>query len=325
MLGGTEFVGRAFVTEALARGWTVSVFNRGTHDAPADVTERRGDRTAPDGLSALTTGRWDVVVDTWSWAPSAVRRAAELLAGRADRYVYVSSRSVYRFPTPPGADEGAPLVEASADDGEVEYPQAKAGGERAVTDAFGDRALLLRAGLILGPHENIGRLPWWLHRIARGGRVLAPGPPDLGLQYIDARDLAAWGLTAAERGLAGPYNLVSPPDHTTTRALLRTCVDVTGADAELHWVDPETVTAAGIEPWTDLPIWVPPGELYDVLHRADVSRAVADGLACRPVEETVADTWAWLQELGGPPPQRPDRPSVGLAPEVEARVLASMA
>ncbi|WP_338043416.1 NAD-dependent epimerase/dehydratase family protein, partial [Nonomuraea lactucae] len=176
VLGGTEFVGRAFLDEALAMGWEVTVLNRGTHEPPPGVTALRGDRSAPGGLAALGDGVWDVVVDTWSWAPSAVRDSASLLAGRAGHYVYVSSRSVHGYPVPAGADESAPVVEASADDdGHADYARAKAGGELAAVAAFGDRALLARAGLILGPHENIGRLPWWLTRIARGGPVLAPG------------------------------------------------------------------------------------------------------------------------------------------------------
>lgn len=325
VLGGTGFVGRVLVHEALTRGWPVTVFNRGTRPAPAGATALRGDRTAPGGLAALGQGRWDAVVDTWSWAPSAVRDAATLLAGRATTYAYVSGRTVYRFPAPAGADESAPLVDGSPEDGEVDYPQAKAGGELAALAAFRDRALLVRPGLILGPHENTGRLPWWLHRIARGGRVLAPGPPDLGLQYIDARDLAAWILTAAERELAGPYNVSIPPEHATTRALLEACVEATGSEVELCWADPATVLAAGIEPWTDLPIWFPPGREHDFLHAADVSRAAAAGLTCRPLAATVADTWAWLRDLDGPPPQRPDRAPVGLDPEVEARLLARLA
>jgi nucleoside-diphosphate-sugar epimerase len=157
--------------------------------------------------------------------------------------------------------------------------------------------------------------------MARGGPVLAPGPRDLALQYIDVRDLATWILDAAESGLSGPYDLVSPPGHTTMGALLDACAQVTGGVAELRWTAPDAIVAAGIEPWTDLPVWVPPGELYDTVHQGDVSRALATGLSCRPVEETVADTWRWLRTLGGQAPRRPDRPPVGLDPAVEAKVL----
>ena len=316
VLGGTEFVGRAVVEAAKERGWQVTVFHRGRHPAPAGVRVLTGDREGD--LSALAEGRWDAVVDTWSAAPSAVRASADLLKGRADRYAYVSSRSVYAFPTPAGLDENAPVVEG----GDGDYAAVKRGGELAALEAFGDRALLARAGLVLGPWENIGRLPWWLNRIARGGEVLAPGPRDLGLQYVDVRDLAAWMLDAVTEGLGGPYNVVSEPGHTTMGELLEACVAVTGSSAVLRWAPPEVVEAAGVEPWTELPVWLPPGELYDTLHRGDVGKALAAGLRCRPVSETVADTWAWLRALPGPAPLRPDRPPVGLTPAREEAALA---
>ncbi|MEV2244185.1 NAD-dependent epimerase/dehydratase family protein [Streptomyces sp. NPDC049970] len=324
MLGGTEFVGRAVTDAALARGWEVTVFHRGHHPAPSGVRTLTGDRTAgAAGLSALAEGTWDLVVDTWSGAPTAVRDAARLLADRAGHFSYVSSRSVYDYPTPAGLPEDGPLVAGASPDAgpDVSYALAKRGGELAATDAFGGRALLARAGLILGPGENIGRLPWWLGRTARGGPVIAPGPPDAGLQYIDARDLAKWLLDAAASGLGGAYNLVSRPGHTTMGELLDACVRVTGSRAELRWTAPEVLLAAGVEPWTDLPVWLPAGELYDFLHMGDVTKAHATGLRCRPVGETVADTWAWMRELGGAVPQRPDRPAVGLDALTEAKLL----
>ncbi|RKS79540.1 nucleoside-diphosphate-sugar epimerase [Actinomadura pelletieri DSM 43383] len=321
LLGGTEFVGRAVTEEALARGWDVTVFHRGRHEPPQGATSLRGDRTAEDGLRALATDEaWDAVIDTWSAAPSVVRDAARLLSGRVGRYVYISSRSVYVFPEPDGLGEDAPVVDGSPDDGDVDYAAAKRGAELAAVDAFGDRALLVRAGLILGPYENIGRLPWWLTRIAKGGEVLAPGPRDAGLQYIDARDLATWTLNAIEQELGGPYDMVSPPDHTTMRELLEACIQVTGSDAELVWAPPETILEAGIAPWTDLPIWLPPGDAYDTMHQGNVTKALSTGLRCRPVQETVTDTWEWLQSIGGRAPQRPDRPAVGLDAETEAKV-----
>ncbi|WP_329050027.1 SDR family oxidoreductase [Streptomyces violaceus] len=328
MLGGTQFAGRAVVEAALGRGWDVTVFHRGRHEAPEGARSLLGDRTAPEGLTTLAADpcEWDVVVDTWSAAPRAVRDTARLLRGRAHRYVYVSSCSVYAWAPPAGYGEDAPLVEgASAEAEQTAYPQDKRGGELAVLDAFGeDRSVLVRAGLILGPYENIGRLPWWLGRTARGGPVLAPGPRELPLQYVDVRDLAEWILHAAERELSGPYNLASPQGHTTTGALLEACARVTGGAAELRWTEPEVILEAGVEPWTQLPVWVPPGsDLHDALHGADVSRAVEAGLTCRPVAETVADTWSWLQDIGGTAPQRPDRPRSGLDPEVEAKVLAA--
>ena len=318
ILGGTEFVGRAFVDEALARGHDVTVLNRGTRAPAAGVTSIVGDRTRSTGLDALGAGEWDVVVDTWSWAPRAVTDAAARLSGRAGKYVYVSSRSVYDEPVAL-ADESAPVVDGAADDtGFDDYARAKRGGELGALAGFDDRALLLRAGLVLGPHENIGRLPWWLSRIARGGDVVAPGPAEAGIQCIDARDLAGFGLDAAA---TGAVNVVSPPDTTTMRDLLEACVYATGGGARLRWFTPERLAAAGAEPWIGLPVWLPPGADAEGMHRGDVSKAMAAGLAIRPLGETVADTWAWLTSIGGSAPQRPDRPVVGLPESTERALL----
>ncbi|WP_420311945.1 NAD-dependent epimerase/dehydratase family protein [Streptomyces sp. YS-B37] len=325
VLGGTEFVGRAVVEAALGRGWEVTVLNRGRHEPPAGVRALRGDRTAPGGLAALASGEWDAVVDTWSAAPRAVDDAARLLADRVGRYVYVSSCSVYAWAPPPGYGEDAPVVEgASPDADRTDYARDKRGGELAALGSFGaERSVFARAGLILGPYENIGRLPWWLGRVARGGPVLAPGPRELALQYVDVRDLAEWLLGAVERELSGAYNVISPQGHATMGSLLDACVRVAGgAGVSLRWTSAEVVLGAGIEPWTQLPVWVPAGsDEYDALHSADVSSAVGAGLRCRAVEDTVRDTWEWLQGVGGVAPQRADRPVVGLDPAVEAKVL----
>lgn len=324
VLGGTHHVGRAVVEVALARGDTVTTLTRGLSGAPVPGAEARyADRTDPSALrAALGRDTWDAVVDTWSGAPYAVLQAARLLAGRVGHYGYVSSRSVYRWPIPRGVDESAPVV--AADPGstdEADYAAAKRGGELAALEVFGDRALLARAGLILGPYERVGRLPWWLRRMERGGRVLCPGPADRPLQYVDARDLAAWLLDAAGRGLGGAFNTVSRPGHATTSRLLEAARDVTGGRAELVWVPAAAVLAAGIAPWTELPVWTPPDGEFAGLHDGDVSAALAAGLACRPVEATVRDTWAWLQAEGDPPPL-PGLPPLGLAPERERAVLA---
>jgi nucleoside-diphosphate-sugar epimerase len=322
VLGGTHHVGRAVVETALARGDEVTTLNRGLSRAPAPGVEALiADRTDRDALRrAIADREWDAVIDTWSGPPRAVRDACELLAGRTGHYGYVSSRSVYRWPIPPGADESAPVVDADpgAEDDE-DYAAAKRGGELAALEWFGDRALLARAGLILGPYENVGRMPWWLRRIERGGRVLAP-EPERPLQYIDARDLARWMLSAADRRISGAFNTVSPTGYCTMRELLETAVRVTGADAELVWVSPDVIEEAGISPWTELPIWLPQDEEYAGMHDSDVSAAVGAGLTFRPMAETVADTWAWLQAEGDPDPA-PGAPRHGLDPDKERRVL----
>jgi 2'-hydroxyisoflavone reductase len=324
VLGGTHFVGRCVVEEARRRGDVVTVVNRGVSgEAPAAARTLRADRREPGALAAaLGSEEWDAVVDTWSMEPVVVRDSARLLADRVGHYGYVSSRSVYQWPIPSGADESAPVVAGDpASPDASDYAVAKRGGELAVLESFGDAALLARAGLVLGPYEDVGRLPWWLDRMRRGGRVLAPGPPERGLQYIDARDLARWMLDSAERVLVGAFNTVSLPGHTTTGELLSTCNEVTGGVARLVWVSPEAIEEAGLAAWTQLPIWTPPtGELAG-LHDCDVSAALREGLTCRPVHETVRDTWRWQEHAGLPAP-RADRPPVGLDPEVEQAVLA---
>src|ERR1700689_5745178 len=236
VLGGTPHVGRAVVETALARGDDVTTLNRGlTGHQPPGAGPRRADRTDPAALlAALGDESWDAVIDTWSGAPAVVGDAAALLAGRAGHYGYVSSVSVYADPVPRGSDESAPTVAAdpASTDG-TDYQAAKRGGELAAAAAFGDRALLARAGLILGPYEIVGRMPWWLRRIERGGDVLAPGPADLKLQYIDCRDLARWMLHAADEGISGPFNTVSRPGHATMASLLDAAIQATGSSARL--------------------------------------------------------------------------------------------
>lgn len=323
VLGGTHHVGRAFVEEALARGDHVTTLNRGESGPPADGAEaRHADRLDADAMAqALGDDTWDAVVDTWSHAPVAVRNAARLLKGRVAHYTYISSRSVYSWPLAVGIDESAPMVDGDPDSEQSDdYAVAKRGGELAVLAEQDVPVLLARAGLILGPYENVGRLPFWLNRIAAGGRVPCPGPFDRPLQYVDARDIALWVLDAAGRGVSGAFNTVSRPGHTTIGALLEECHRVTGSDAELVWVSPEQVEAAGVEPWTELPIWLPPTGKLIGLHDCDVSAAYDAGLSARSMADTVADTWAWLQREGTPTPAT-GRAGMGMDADAEARLL----
>jgi hypothetical protein len=217
-----------------------------------------------------------------------------VLADAADHCAYVSSRSVYRPPLPAGMHEDSPVLPAAPDAVDGDYGECKAGGESAAGTYFAGRLLVARVGLLLGPYEDVGRLPWWPARMARGGDVLAPGPPDLPLQYLDSRDAAAWLVTAAADQLTGVFNVVSAPGHTTMHELLTCCVEVTGNDATLRWTAPAAVLAAGVQPWSQLPIWVPPGHPLRAMHETDTSRARSAGLRCRPVRNTVADVWQWL-------------------------------
>jgi nucleoside-diphosphate-sugar epimerase len=327
VLGGTRFVGRAVVNDALSRGWDVTVLNRGaTASPPEGVRTLTADRTSYAELTdVLGDATWDLVVDTWAGAPSVVRDAAGLLADRTDRHGYVSTRSVYVWPPAPGADETAPLVDADPDADRRDYATDKRGGELAALREYGEsRVLMARAGLILGPYEDVGRLPWWLGRIARGGRVVAPGDPGRGLQYVDARDLATWLLDNLERGASGPVDIVCPRDVITIEDLLNACIAATGSDAELVWVPEEVLEEEAVEGWTQLPCWVPStGELAGMME-SDTAKAVATGLRCRPVTETVRDTWEWVTRDGMPPP-REGLPLNGLPAELEKRLLAKVA
>jgi 2'-hydroxyisoflavone reductase len=322
VLGGTHHVGRSVVEAALERGHFVTTLTRGLSGPPAPGAEPlHADRLDADTIRvALGSRSWDPVVDTWSGAPLAVRDATALLKGRVGHYGYVSSRSVYQWPIPLALDESGPVVDADPDSPAADdYAAAKRGGELATLEAFGERALVARPGLILGPYERVGRLPWWLRRLERGGPVLCPGPQERPLQYVDARDLANWLLMAAANRLGGVFNTVSRPGHTTMGELLETARAVTGSTAELVWVAPAIIEKAALSPWTELPIWVPPdGELAG-LHAGDVTAAHAHGLRCRPVAETVLDTWTWMQAEGDP--EALSDGSVGLSPEREQAVL----
>jgi len=325
VLGGTSFVGRAVVEDAVARGWRVTTFNRGRGGWAHPAAERiLGDRLAPATLAPLAARDWDLVLDTWSGAPRAARDAARLLAPRAAHCTYVSSCSVYAPPPRVGLDERDPTVDASPDAEDGDYAACKRGAELAIEAAFGDRALVLRPGLVLGPHEDVGRLPWWLLRIARGGEVLAPGPAGQPLQLIDARDLARFALDAAAAGRAGAFNTVSRRGHATMGTLLEAARAATGSDATLTWATPRQIADAGVEPWTELPIWLPPDHEYRAMHAADVEKAHAAGLSTRPVAATVADTWAWLEEVHRDPPLRADLPAPGLDPTREQALLFAL-
>ena len=325
VLGGTDFVGPAVVGASLARGDEVTIFHRGqTGSAPDGVRVIHGDRTNPDELGALTRERWDIVVDTWSRAPQVVQTAARALEQHARRYLYISTISVYTGAHEGVITEASPTVEARPDAGATDYAADKRGAELAIEEIFGsDRCLLARPGLILGPRENIGRLPWWLRRIARGGDVLAPGPRDLAVQYIDARDLAAFAIDTA---LHGAVNVLSRPGHTTMADLLALCHEVTGSAASFTWVDAEFLLAHEVTPWTELPVWVPPVGDMASFYSCDSSLALRSGLTCRSARETVQDTWSWLRDH----PEwtqavNANRSRVGMEPEREAALLAAWA
>lgn len=321
VLGGTHFVGRALVEELLAAGDEVTTLTSGASGPPADGARAlTADRRDGSALAAALGGEaWDAVIDTWSGAPAHVASAVDALRGRVGHWTYVSSRSVYADPIPRGSDESAPLVAGDRLSHDESYAAAKRGGELASLHHEGP-VLLARAGLIVGPYENVGRLPFWLDRIAAGAPVPAPGPPDLPIQLIDARDLARWIRRCAAAGTGGAFNVTSPPGLVTIGDVLGACRQATGSDAELVWLTADQIAAAGVEPWTGMPLWLPPDDEAFGMLDADVSAAIAAGLRCRPIGETVRDTWAWVQRDGMP--RGTARGGQGYDDEAAGRLLA---
>jgi 2'-hydroxyisoflavone reductase len=297
ILGGTRFLGRAIVDAALASGHTLTLFNRGQSGPELfpGVEALRGDRTAD--LSALAGRDWDAVVDPSGYFPRVVGASADALRDHVGQYVFISSISVYAKPSASGEEDPV----GTTDDPTVEtitggtYGPLKALCEQAAAARFPDQSLIIRPGLIVGPHDPTDRFSYWPWRIAQGGEVLAPGRPERGVQVIDARDLAAWTLRMIETRATGVFNATSPAGAITLGELLETAQRVSGSDARVTWVEETWLLGQGVAPWSEMPVWVPEFDpemagFFDV----PVARAVAAGLTFRPIETTVRDTLAWL-------------------------------
>ena len=324
IIGGTHFLGRALTEAALDGGHDVTLFHRGRTYADDFPRARHllGDRDG--GLDALGSETWDAVIDTCGFVPRLVRAAAARLHDRVGLYTFISSVSVYADPLPFGATEDArrivladPAVEAVTPE---TYGGLKTLCEDAALEAMHGRALLLRPGLIVGPYDVSDRFPYWPRRIARGGRVLAPGRPERGTQFIDARDLAAFTLRTTERGIAGTFHVTG--DALPFGALLDTCRATLHADATFEWVDEDFLLAQSVTPYTELPLWLP---AEDAAHDAvDCTRARAAGLTSRPLADTVRDTVAW--DIAHPMESRPRKAgapvSASMRTEREAELLA---
>ena len=315
VLGGTKFLGRAAVEAALARGHEVTLFNRGETNPELfpEAEKLRGDRTA--GLAELRGREWDAVLDPSGYVPAVVRDSAEVLAGVTGHYLFISSISVYASLAARN-DESRPLSKLGEmpDDRLLEdysnYGALKALCEETVADAFGEVHAIVRPGLIVGAHDPTGRFTYWPHRVARGGEVLAPAPPERRVQFIDVRDLGSWLVDLAERRAAGAYN-ATHPGHPWGE-LLETCREVAGSDATFAWVPDSFLVEREVGEWMELPLWIRAPEDAG-MHDTDVSRAVAAGLTFRPLADTVRDTL----ELAQPTAE------AGLRPEREAELLAA--
>ena len=297
ILGGTRFLGRAIAEAALAAGHSLTLFNRGQSGPELfpGVESLRGDRTAD--LSALAGLSWDAVVDPSGYFPRVVGASADALRDAVGQYVFISSISVYARPSASGEDDPAGTIEDPTVEtitGET-YGPLKALCEQAAAARFPGRALIVRPGLIVGPHDPTDRFSYWPWRIAQGGEVLAPGRPGRGVQFIDARDLAGWITRQIERGATGVFNATSPAGACTLGDLLETARRAAASDARVTWADEAWLLGQGVAAWSDMPVWVPESDpetagFFDV----PVERAVAAGLAFRPLEATVRDTLSWL-------------------------------
>jgi 2'-hydroxyisoflavone reductase len=289
IIGGTRFLGRALTEDALARGHEVTLFNRGqTNPELFPEAERiTGDRDG--GLDALAGHSWDAVVDTCGYFPRIVRASAEALADSVGTYCFISTISVYDDLSKP-VDESSRL--GTIEDETVEefgdefqnYGPLKALSEQAVQDVYGFRALIIRPGFIVGPHDPTDRFTYWPVRVARGGKILAPGPPERPLQFIDVRDLAGWILDLLQAGRTGVFNATN--EGVPMGEVL--------AGADVEWVEDARLVEHGIAE-EDLPLWSAEAA-FAALHEADVSAALAAGLTFRPHEETSRDTLEWRGE-----------------------------
>jgi len=314
VLGGPKFLGRAIADAALARGHELTFFNRGRTnpelypDAERIVGDRAGD------LGALRGRRWDAVIDTSGYVPHVVRASAAALSD-SGRYCFVSSISVYADFSRPMDEESAvaPLGDHPVDELTPDfenYGALKALCEAEVADVFGQRALIVRPGLIVGPHDPTGRFTYWPHRVARGGEVLAPARPDRRTQFVDVRDLAEWMVALCEQDVEGTFNATN--DGVSWRVLLETCREVTGADAEIVWVPDEFLVEHGVGEWVGLPLWIVDPAM-SAADEAVIDRALAAGLRFRPLADTIRTTLDKAQPTD----------AAGLSVEREAELLAA--
>jgi len=323
IIGGTRFVGRHLVEAALARSHEVTLFNRGKSnpDLFPQVETIIGDR-AKD-MDKLKGRVWDAVIDVVGYLPRLVRLSAESLEATIGRYVFISTISVYENFRKIGIDESDPV--AKVQDETVEevtgetYGPLKALCEQTVQDVYGERALVVRPGLVVGPHDPTDRFTYWPVRVGRGGEVLAPQKPEARIQIIDARDLAEFVLKSIEENASGIYNATGPDYELTIGRLLEVSKQVSGSDAEFRWASPEFLNQNKIEAWSDMPAWVPDDEEGLGFARLDISKAINAGLKFRKLEETVRDTLEWAKRRSSDHEWR-----AGLTAEREAQVLAAL-
>jgi 2'-hydroxyisoflavone reductase len=320
IIGGTRFLGRHLVDSARARGHNLTLFNRGKSNPGLfpDLETIQGDRE--HDIEKLFGRTWDAAIDTCGYVPRIVRLSATGLAGSVERYVFISSISVFASFGKIGMDESDPV--GKLEDESVEeitgetYGPLKALCERAVQEVYGDRALIIRPGLIVGPNDPTDRFTYWPVRVARGGDVLAPEKPEAPVQIIDVRDLSEFTLQLIEENASGIYNATGPDYELIFGRMLETCKQVSSSDADFKWVSAEFLNQNNVAPWSDMPVWVPNTVEDAGFSRFDVSKAIRAGLKFRPLQDTVRDTIEWANTRPAEYGWR-----AGLKPEREAELL----
>jgi nucleoside-diphosphate-sugar epimerase len=320
ILGGTGFLGPHLVENARARGHMLTLFNRGkTHpELFPDLVTLRGDRNGQ--LDALKGGNWHAVIDTSGYVPRLVKMSAELLAPSVKQYVFISSISVFADDVKPGADESTPvqkLTEPGSEEVRKHYGALKALCEQAAEAAMPGRATNIRPGLIVGPGDPTDRYTYWPVRIDRGGEALAPGSAEDPVQYVDARDLAAWIVHAIERGTVGVFNATGPERPLRIGAMLASCARAAEKPAALTWVPEKFLEEHKVSAWDDMPVWTGSSGGFS---RIDCAKAVRSGLRFRSADETARDTLAFWKTL---PEERRKKLRAGISPEREQEVLAA--
>lgn len=316
VVGGTQFVGRAFVEEASQRGHEITVFHRGTTEPTGlpEVEHLHADRDG--GLDALAGPGWDATLDTCAYFPRAVAELASALGDRAGHYTLVSSLSVHPDDVHPGATERSPTHPSPWPDTEDitfdTYGPLKVACEEQALRSFAGRCLVVRPGYIVGPHDPTDRFTFYVRRAAGGGEMLAPGPPDAPLQVVDVRDLGAFMLDRVEERDTNVYGVVGPGEAITMAAALEAARAISGADTQLTWVSPEFLSALGDDVYSWLPMWEPQ---YVGAHTYDASKAIAAGLRHRSLAATVGDLLEWDRDRGLPELQ------AGLPSEKERELL----
>lgn len=321
ILGGTAFLGRHLVEAARAGGHHVTLFNRGLTNPGLfpEIEQLHGDRDG--GLDVLSGATWDAVIDTSGYLPRVVRQSAEFLQNVAAHYIFISSVSVYKDFTVQGIGEEYPttaLEDEHSEEVARDYGALKARCEQVVASYFPNHSLIVRPGLIVGPHDPTDRFTYWVRRFAAGGQILVPGRRDRPVQFIDARDLADWTIRMAEAGTVGVYNATGP-NQSASMADLVAALQTLSKTASPVWIDDETfLVNRGVEEWSDLPLWLADATGWPGFLTVDTHRARKRGLRSRPLVETAAATAAWDQ---GRDPAVPLK--AGLSPERERQLLAA--